>query len=190
MQIKEIYLWFKAGLKQASRQWYLKFNEVIFGFDFKKNVADQCIYHKFKGSKFIFLVVYVDDILLASNDMALLLETKSFLSKNFEMKDLGDVSFVIGIQIQRDGALGILDLSQKTYIDKVIDRCGMKNCSRAAKLSLLQCLKNDLKKEQMKDILYASAVGSLMYVEVCTRLDKAYTIEKLGRYLINLEIDH
>ena len=63
---------------------------------------DQCIYHKFKESKFIFLVLYVDDILLASNDMILLLETKSFLSKNFEMKDLGEASFVICIQIQHD----------------------------------------------------------------------------------------
>ena len=69
------------GLKQASRQWYLKFDQVISDFDFMDNVVDQCIYHKFKESKLIFLVLYVDDILLASNDMALLLETKSSLSK-------------------------------------------------------------------------------------------------------------
>jgi len=65
-------------------------------------VVDQSIYHKFKKSRLIFLVLYVDDILLASNDMTLLLETKSFLPKFFEMKDLGVVSFIIGIQIQCD----------------------------------------------------------------------------------------
>jgi len=81
-------------------------------------------------------VLYVDDILLASNDMVLLLETISFLSKNFEMKDLGDASFVIDIQIQRDRIRGILGLSQKVYIDKVLDRYCMKN-SRGDKLSLL-----------------------------------------------------
>ena len=75
-------------------------------------------------------MLYVDDILLASNDMVLLLKTKSFLSKNFEMKDIKDVSFVIGIQIQRDRTREILGLSQKAYIDKVLDRCAMKNCSR------------------------------------------------------------
>ena len=79
---------FIYGLKQASRQWYLKINQVISDFDFKKNIVDQCIYHKFKESRLLFLVVYVDDILLASNDMVLL---QNFLSKNFEMKDLGDV---------------------------------------------------------------------------------------------------
>ena len=88
-------------------------------------------------SRLIFLGLYIDDILLASNDMTLLLETKNFLSKNFEMKDLGNASFVIDIQIQRDRTRGILGLSQKVNIDKVLDRYGMKNCSRKDKLSLL-----------------------------------------------------
>ena len=116
MQIKKsIY-----GLKQAFRQWYLKFDHVISDFVFKEIVDDQYIYHKFKESRLIFLVLYVDDILLASNDMVLLLDTKSLLSKNFEMKDLEKASFVIGIQIQRDRTRGILGLSQKPYIDKVL----------------------------------------------------------------------
>ena len=69
------------GLKQASRQWYYKFHAVITSFGFEPNIADDCIYHKFSGSKYIFLVLYVDDILLACNDIALLLETKKFLIK-------------------------------------------------------------------------------------------------------------
>ena len=132
----------------------------------------------------------MDDILLKSNDMTFLLETKSFLLKNFEMKDLEDVSFVIDIQIQRDRTRRLLGLSQKVYIGKVLDRYDIKNCSREDKLSLLQCLKNDLQKKQMKDIPYASTVGSLMYAQVYTHPDIAYIIEKLGRYLTNPEIDH
>jgi len=135
-------------------------------------------------------MIYVDDILLASNDMVLLIETKSFHSKNFEMKDLGDASFTIDIQIQRDRTRGILGLSQKVYIDKVLDRYGMKSWSGGDKLSLLQCLKNDLQKEQLKDIPYASAIENLMYAQVCTHPDIAYTIKKLNRYLINPGIDH
>jgi len=114
--------------KLASHHWYLKFDQVIYDFDFEENVDDQCIYHKFKESILIFLVLYVDDILLAINDMVLLLEIKSFLSKNFEMKDLGDASFMIDIQIQCDRTREILGLSQKAYIDKVLDRYDMKNC--------------------------------------------------------------
>ena len=76
------------GLKQASRQWYLKFNEKIKRFGFKENVENNCVYAKFKSEKYIFLIIYVDDILLASSDVSLLIETKRFLSSNFDMKDL------------------------------------------------------------------------------------------------------
>lgn len=117
------------GFKQASRQWYRKFDQVISSFGFKENAMDQCVYHKINGSKFIFLVLYADDILLASSDIGLLHETKRFLSKNFEMKDLGDASFVIGIQIHCDRSRGIIGLSQKTCIDKVLSRFGMQNCA-------------------------------------------------------------
>ena len=96
---------------------------------------------------------------------------------------------MIGIQIQRGRTRGILGLSQKPYIDKVLDRCGMKNCSKGDKLSLLQCPKNDLQKDQMNDIPYALTIESLMYAQVCTRPDIAYTVKKHVRYLINPEID-
>ena len=66
------------GLKQASRQWYLKFNQTIKSFGFKENIEDNCIYAKFKNGKYIFLILYVDDILLASSDVSLLQETKKF----------------------------------------------------------------------------------------------------------------
>ena len=104
------------GLKQASRQWYLKFDETIRSFGFEENVEDNCIYGKFKIGKIIFLVLYVDDILLASSDMNMLLETKSFLFSNFDMKDLGEASYVLGIEIHRDRKKGVLGLSQERGI--------------------------------------------------------------------------
>ena len=67
------------GLKQASRQWYLKFHDVISSFGFVENITDQCIYQKVSGSKICFLVLYVDDILLATNDKGLPHEVKQFL---------------------------------------------------------------------------------------------------------------
>jgi hypothetical protein len=57
------------GLKEAFRQWYLKFDDTIRKFGFKKNEEDNYIYAKFKNEKFIFLVLYVDDMLLASSDV-------------------------------------------------------------------------------------------------------------------------
>jgi len=80
----------------------LKFNDTIVFFEFKENTVDPCIYLKFSESKVIFLILYVDDILLATNDLGLLYETKKFLSINFEMKDMGETSYVIGIEIFRN----------------------------------------------------------------------------------------
>ncbi|KAL9274273.1 Retrovirus-related Pol polyprotein from transposon TNT 1-94-like protein [Drosera capensis] len=158
------------GLKQASRQWYHKFHQVILSYGFEMNVVNDCVYHKFSGSKFIFLVLYVDDILLATNDMCILHETKKFLSSNFEMKDLGEASFVLGIQIHRERSRGILGLSQKSYIDKVLERFGMQNSkpgntpvAKGDKFSLNQCPKGNLEIQEMQEVPYASAVGSLMY---------------------------
>ena len=73
------------GLKQASHQWYYKFHQVIISFGFEMNMVDDCIYHKFSGSKHIYLVLYVDDILHATNNIGMLHEIKRFLSKKFEM---------------------------------------------------------------------------------------------------------
>ena len=69
---------------------------------FIENKVDRCINLKINGSKFIFLILYVDDILLASNDLGMLHEVKQLLSNHFEMKDLRNASFVLGIKIHRD----------------------------------------------------------------------------------------
>jgi hypothetical protein len=67
----------------------------------------------------------VDDILLASSDVSLLLETKRFLSSNFDMKDLGEASFILGIEIHRDRRMGVLGVSQKAYLEKVLKKFSM-----------------------------------------------------------------
>ena len=170
---------------------------MITSFGFKENIVDQCIYLKFSERKFIILVLYVDDILLASSDVGLLRETKIFLSSKFDMKDLGNAFFVLGIQIYRDRSRGILGLSQKSYIDKVLSRFGMSNCAprdtpmaKGDKFSLHQCPKNELERKAMQRFPYVLAIGSLMYAQVCMRSDIAYIVGMLGIYLSNPGMDH
>jgi hypothetical protein len=131
----------------------------------------------------------VDDILLASSDVSLLLETKRFLSSNFDMKDLGEASFVLGIEIHRDRRNGVLGLSQKTYLEKVLKKFSMHACNptpapivKGDKYGSFQSLRNQYEIDQMKSVPYASAVGSLMYAQVCTRPNLAFVIGMLGRY--------
>ena len=105
------------------------------------------------------------------------------------MKDMGDATNVISIKIHRDKFWALLGLSQDTYINKALERFQMKDCSpsiapivKGDKFNLDQCPKNDLEWEQMKNIPYASTVGSLMYVQVYTRPDIAFSVRMLGRY--------
>ena len=117
--------------------------------------------------------------------------------KLFDMKDMCEAFYIIGITIHRDRFWGILGLSQKTYINKVLERFQMKNCSpsvapimKGDRFNLNQCSKNDLKREQMKNIPYASAVGSLMYAQICTRPYIAFVVWMLWRYQSNPCLDH
>jgi Reverse transcriptase (RNA-dependent DNA polymerase) len=185
------------GLKQASRHWYFKFHQVIISFRFKSFLVDECIYHKFSGSKFVFLILYVDDILLVSNDKNMMRETKKFLLKHFNMKNLGETSYVPGFKMHRDRNKDILELSQQAYIDKILKRYNMKNyklgntpVAKGDKFSLDQCPKTKLEKSEMHQISYASLIGSLMYAQVCTRPNITYITGMLGRYLSNPGMNH
>jgi hypothetical protein len=146
---------------------------------------------------FIILVLYVDDILLASSDKNLLFETKGFLSSNFDMKDLGDSSYVLGIEIHRDRTRGMLSLSQKVYIEKVLKRYNMHEYSgrsalfvKGDKLGTFQRTRYQLEIYQMKSIPYASAVRSIMYTQICTHAELAFVTELLGRFQSNPGIKH
>ncbi|KAL0430915.1 UNVERIFIED_CONTAM: Retrovirus-related Pol polyprotein from transposon RE2 [Sesamum radiatum] len=90
------------GLKQASRSWNTRFDEVIRGYDFIKNDYDPCVYKKISGSSIAYLVLYADDILLIGNDVKMLGDIKAWLSTQFSMKDMGEASYILDIKIYRD----------------------------------------------------------------------------------------
>ena len=122
------------------------------------------------------MILYVDDILLASSDVSLLQETKEFLSSNFDMKDLGEASYVLGIEIHRDRRKYALGLSQKRYIEKVLKKFNMSKCSatpapivKGEKYGEWQCPRNKFELDEKKSKQCASTVGSLQYAQVCTR---------------------
>ena len=108
--------------------------------------------------------------MLTTNDLSLLHETKKFLYKNLEIKDMGETFYVIKIEIFYDKSPKLLGLSQKAYINKVLKRFKMKKCyvsvvpiQNRDKFNLMQCPRNELEHMEKKMISYAFVVGSLMY---------------------------
>ena len=95
--LKSIY-----GLKQASRSWNQRFDQAVKSYGFEQNVDEPCVYKRIKDGKVVFLVLYVDDILLIGNDVGNLSSVKLWLSQQFDMKDLGEANYVLGIRIFRD----------------------------------------------------------------------------------------
>ncbi|KAJ9540760.1 hypothetical protein OSB04_027266 [Centaurea solstitialis] len=185
--LKSIY-----GLKQASRSWNLHFDERIKEFGFAKSEFEPCVYTKFSGSIVTFLVLYVDDILLIGNDVPTLQSVKTWLSKCFQMKDLGEAAYILGIKIYRNRSRRLIGLSQSTYIDKILKRFRMDESKKGfipmqhgIVLSKAQCPVSSEDQDKMKLIPYASAIGSIMYAMLCTRPDVAYSISVTSRYQQN-----
>ncbi|KAJ9557122.1 hypothetical protein OSB04_011736 [Centaurea solstitialis] len=185
--LKSIY-----GLKQASRSWNLHFDERIKEFGFAKSEFEPCVYTKFSGSIVTFLVLYVDDILLIGNDVPTLQSVKEWLSKCFQMKDLGEAAYILGIKIYRNRSKRLIGLSQSTYIDKVLKRFRMDESKKGfipmqhgIVLSKTQCPVSSEDQDRMKSVPYASAIGSIMYAMLCTRPDVAYSVSVTSRYQQN-----
>jgi hypothetical protein len=180
------------GLKQASRSWNLCFDEVVKGFDFIKNIEEPCVYKKVSGSIIVFLVLYVDDILLIGNDILMMEVIKSSLRKSFSMKDLGEASYIFGIKIYRHRSKRLIRLSQDAYIDKILNRFNMQDSkkdflpmSHGITLSKKQCRKDPDEHKRMRVIPYASAIGSIMYAMICTCPDVTYALSATSRYQSN-----
>ena len=115
------------GLKQASRQWNIKFHQEIQRDGFTMMEEDHCMYLQRSSYGFLILSLYVDDILIAGNNKEMIDTTKKWLSSNFEMKGMGEASYVLGVKIIRDRAKRLLGLSQETYIKKMLERYHMQD---------------------------------------------------------------
>ena len=162
-------------LKQSSRQWYLRFHRAVLSNRFTMIEEDHCVYVKRSKGSFIILSLYVDDILLACNDMEMIIATKGWLSSNFKMKDMGEADYILGVKILRDRSKKLLGLSQQTYIEKVLERFQMHNCkpidtpvAKNESLSFDMYPKTQDEKEKIARVSYANAVGSFMYAMMCT----------------------
>ena len=108
------------GLKHASKRWNTRFDETIKKFDFIKNEDDLCMYKKVSGSIIIFLILYVDDILLIRNNIPLVQEVKEWLLGKFFIKDLGETAYIVKIKIFKDRSKRLLRLFQSTYTENVL----------------------------------------------------------------------
>ena len=146
---------------------------------------------------FIFLLLYVDDMLIATKGMSEVKKLKILLSIEFDMKDLSVAKKILGMEIHIERALGRLWLSQSGYVRKVLERFNMENAKSVStplanhfKLSITQCLKIDDVVQDMSKVSYASVVRCLMYAMVCSRPFLEQAVSAVSKFLSNPGLSH
>ncbi|XP_059649061.1 uncharacterized mitochondrial protein AtMg00810-like [Cornus florida] len=111
------------GLKQSPRAWFGKFSEAALEFGLNKCQIDHSVFHLCTKAGFIFLVVYIDDIMITDDDSAGIAKLKLFLQNRFHTKDLGKLRYFLGIEVARSKE-GI-SLSQRKYVLDLLEETGM-----------------------------------------------------------------
>lgn len=187
------------GLKQSPRQWNKRFDDFMKVIQFNRSEYDNCVYYKEikKTNEYIYLLLYVDDILIASKNKEEVKALKILLNSEFEMKDLGDAKKILGMEIERDRSDGYLWISQESYLRRVLSNFKMDQCKPVAtpmgahfKLKTPSDKEYQEEVESMRNISYQSAVGSIMYAMIETRPDLAYSLSLISRFMSRSHHEH
>ena len=171
------------GLKQAPRAWHARLCGKLEALGFTPSKSDASLFYYNKGRHTLFVLVYVDDIIVASSSSEATAALLADLQKDFALKDLGDLHYFLGIEVKR-GSNGMI-LSQEKYANDVLKRSGMNRCkpvdtplSSSEKLSITDgdCLGPD------DATRYRSVVGALQYLTL-TRPNISFSVNKVCQFL-------
>ncbi|KAG3124594.1 hypothetical protein PI126_g23176 [Phytophthora idaei] len=116
-----------CGLKQSPRMWNQAIDDFMLKLGFKKCGSDHCVYIKRNDQEMIFVVLYVDDLILASSSDELLESTKRALSERFEMTDLGELEYFLGMEIKNDRDSGKVMVRQTKLLKSILTKFGMQD---------------------------------------------------------------
>lgn len=182
------------GLRISPQCWYLRFHSVAIKLKFSNHLNDPCVYVWRKGSKFLILLLYVDDILLAGNCVDKIAETKRRLSSEFEMSDLGVPKVFLGIEINRSVHERVMTLTQTRYIQCMLKRFNAldlppvktpaitREAERKTPGGSKRGPKWDPGEPTLGKSLFREITGSLLHLANGTRPDIAYAVNVLCRH--------
>ncbi|XP_073841217.1 uncharacterized protein [Musca autumnalis] len=171
------------GLKQSGRAWNSKLDEVLKKAGFTPCVNDPCLYKKMTRGKLSLIAVYVDDLIIGSQDKKTMYEIKEYICDNFECVDKGPLEHFLGIRIEREGDLGAIAIDQSQLINELLRSHKMEVCkppSTPLDVSFNTTC-NNKECEAVDATKYQSSIGSLMHIAICTRPDIMHSVVKLAQ---------
>ena len=171
------------GLKQSGRNWNNMLDMYLKGEGFQQSESDSCVYSRSEGDSKTIVLVWVDDIIIAASDEQTLNSVKGSLSKRFKMKDLGKLSWFLGIEFKCGS--GTVEMNQTRYLETVLKRFKMEDCKPRA--TPCDVGSNNVQSDDSKELgdarLYREIVGSLIYCMSATRPDLCYVVTKLSQHM-------
>lgn len=178
------------GLKQSARQWQIYWTSILAILGFKPIPADNSIF--INKNKDVILATHIDDILVFSKTIEDINNLYNKLNKDLQISNLGEVKYYLGIEIIRDRQNRSIKLSQKGFIDNLLNKFNKTNLY-PTKNPLAQGVKltkniDQASKEDIKE--YQKQIGSLIYLTTATRADLAYPIGLLARFMSNPGLQH
>lgn len=114
------------GLKQASRQWFLKFSSVLMSLGFQKSHIDHTLFVRNVKGKYVAVLVYVDDVIIVANDDEEVSTLKTDLQKAFKLRDLGSLQYFLGLEIARSAKR--ISVCQRKYMLELLEETRLLAC--------------------------------------------------------------
>ena len=171
------------GLKQSSRLWNKKLHDSLIEQGFSQSKSDYCLYTKIQNNSVLYVLIWVDDLIICASDDILLQNFKQCMSQKFKMTDLGSLNWFLGISfIQKDSSIS---MHQSIYIHKILSKFNMSDCNPCN----LPCDSSfsNISAHNSNDLcdstLYREIVGSLIYLMICTRPDLSFVVTKLSQFM-------
>ncbi|XP_057953033.1 uncharacterized mitochondrial protein AtMg00810-like [Malania oleifera] len=176
------------GLKQASRQWFAKLSTTLLGYGFTQGNSYCSLFIKKFESSFLVLLVYVDDVLLASDSFLEIDLLKNFLHDKFTIKDLGELKYFLGLEVARSKK-GI-SICQRKYALDILQDTGIL-CAKLAIFPMDSNLKPTATNSNLYEdrSAYRRMIERLLYLTI-TRPDLAYSVQVLSQFLAKPVVSH
>jgi hypothetical protein len=176
------------GLKQAPRAWFAKFSATVSRLGYSIRSYDSALFIRRTDRGIILLLLYVDDMIITDDDSIGILELKQFLSQHFEMKDLGNLSYLLGLEISFSS--NGFYLTQAKYISDLLSRANLTDCKIIDTPTELNAHLNLQDDESFCDpTLYRHLVGSFVYLTV-TRPDISYVVHQVSQFMATPRSTH
>lgn len=176
------------GLKQAGRQWNIKLDKKLKDMGLSQSLNEPCLYTRIQGGEHLLVLVFVDDILIASEKEDRITRFKSELKKEFDLKDYGRAKYFLGMDIKRNDS--VIKLSQEKYVKDILENFGMGNCNTCKTPMETSGLDTNKAGDEQKKWPYRELIGSLMYLSVATRPDITNSVIKLAQYTTDPKLRH